>query len=144
MAYSRRLWLLVALAIVLGLVGADWLQAQARLNNITFEGSFNPPSIEANGKDTIVLTVYVKENGRPRVNTLLQAWLESGGGFFVPQWTYTDEEGRASFSYTPNAAGPYDLLEPTVIHIIDVNVGRILEVNKHFLIEAPVTTPLTN
>lgn len=143
MSATVRLWALIGIALLIALVGADWIQAQARLDNIVFEGTLDPPQVIANGTDSIVLTVRVTENGQPRANTTLQAWLETGGGFFVPQWTYTDEEGMATFTYTPNAAGPYDLLEPTVIHVIDINVANIFEVDKHFLIEVPVQTPLT-
>lgn len=143
MTSSGRLWVLAVLGILIAVVGVDWLQAQARLATIVIEGQLDPPQVIANGKDTIVLTVHVTENGQPRVNTLLQAWLESGGGYFIPQWVYTDEAGQAQFSYTPNAAGPYDLLEPTVIHLIDINVARLFEVDKHYLVEVPVQASLT-
>jgi len=143
MAHRGRLWALAVIGILIAVVGADWLQAQARLATIVIEGQLDPPQVVANGKDTIVLTVRVTENGQPRVNTLLQAWLESGGGYFIPQWVYTDAAGQAQFSYTPNAAGPYDLLEPTVIHLIDINVARLFEVDKHYLVEVPVQAPLT-
>ena len=87
MTYRGRLWALALFGILLAVVGVDWLQAQARLDNIVIEGQLDPPQVIANGKDTIVLTVRVTEDGRPRANTLLQAWLESGGGYFIPQWT---------------------------------------------------------
>ena len=77
MTSSGRLWVLAVLGILIAVVGVDWLQAQARLATIVIEGQLDPPQVIANGKDTIVLTVHVTENGQPRVNTLLQAWLES-------------------------------------------------------------------
>ena len=102
---------LVALAVVglfLAAIGGDWVQAQARLPNISITGQLDQPKVIADGKSSILLNVRVTENGQPRANALLQAWLESGGGLLIPEWIYTDEDGRAEYTYTPNAAGPYD------------------------------------
>ncbi len=130
-------------ALLLAAIGIDWAQARARLPNISIEGQLDQPKVVADGKSSIVLTVRVAENGQPRANVLLQAWLESGGGLLIPEWTYTDAEGQAEYTYTPNAAGPYDLQEPTIVHVIDINVGRLFEVDKHYRIEVPVEAPLS-
>ena len=63
--------------------------------------------------------------------------------FSSPEWNYTDEEGYAEYTYTPNAAGPYDLQEDTIAHVIDINVGRLFEVDKHYRIQIPIEAPLT-
>lgn len=138
-----RLLALAMIGLLLAAIGLDWLQAQARLHNISIEGQLDPPKVVADGKNSITLTVRVTENGMPRANSLLQAWLESGGGIFIPEWTYTDADGRAEYTYTPNAVGPYDMQEPTIIHVIDLNVARLFEVDKHYLIEVPVEAPLS-
>ena len=137
---------LVALAVVglfLAAIGGDWVQAQARLPNISITGQLDQPKVIADGKSSILLNVRVTENGQPRANALLQAWLESGGGLLIPEWIYTDEDGRAEYTYTPNAAGPYDLQEATIAHVIDIGLGRLFEVDKHYRVEIPVEAPLS-
>ena len=94
------------IGLLLAAIVVDYVQAQARLPNISIVGQFDQPKVIADGKSSIILTVRVTENGNPRADVLLQAWLESGGGLLIPEWTYTDADGRAEYTYTPNAAGP--------------------------------------
>ncbi|MGQ9682421.1 MAG: hypothetical protein ACUVX9_07790 [Anaerolineae bacterium] len=119
----------------------DWLQARFRLDDITIEGWLDPPEVTADGKDSTVLTVRVTERGQPRARVLLQSWLQSGNGLLIPEWVYTDESGIAQITYTPNPMTPYDIEQDTIIHLIDTHVGRIIEVDKHFIIEVPVKAP---
>ena len=138
-----RLLAMALIGLLLAAIVVDYVQAQARLPNISIVGQFDQPKVIADGKSSIILTVRVTENGNPRADVLLQAWLESGGGLFIPEWTYTDADGRAEYTYTPNAAGPYDLQEDTIAHVIDIGVGRLFEVDKHYRIQVPVEAPLT-
>ena len=135
---------MAAVGLLLAAIAVDYGQARARLPNISISGAFDQPKVIADGKSSITLTVRVTENDRPRANVLLQAWLETGGGLLIPEWNYTDDEGYAEYTYTPNAAGPYDLQEDTIAHVIDINVGRIFEVDKHYRIQIPVEAPLTS
>ena len=138
-----RLLVFAVVGLLVAAVAVDYVQAQARLPNITISGQFDQPKVIADGKSSIILTVRVTENGQPRADALLQAWLDSGGGLLIPEWNYTDEEGYAEYTYTPNAAGPYDLQEDTIAHVIDINVGRLFEVDKHYRIQIPIEAPLT-
>ena len=101
-----RLLVFAVVGLLVAAVAVDYVQAQARLPNITISGQFDQPKVIADGKSSIILTVRVTENGQPRADALLQAWLDSGGGLLIPEWNYTDEEGYAEYTYTPNAAGP--------------------------------------
>ena len=143
MSGRGRLLAFAIIGLLLAAIAVDYAQARARLPNISITGEFDQPKVIADGKSSIILTVRVTENGQPRTNALLQAWLESGGGLFIPEWNYTDENGFAEYTYTPNAAGPYDLQEDTIAHVIDIGVGRLFEVDKHYRIQIPVEAPLT-
>ncbi len=122
----------------------DWIQAHARLANISMDGQFDKPNVVADGKDSIVLTLRVTENGRPRTNDMLQAWLQPGNGLLIPEWSRTDARGEVQITYTPNPASAYDLHQKSVINVIDINIGRLLEVDKVFAIEVPVEPPSTS
>ena len=41
-----------------------------------------------------MLNVPVAENGRPRDDAPLQAWLECRGNLLMPKWNYTEADGR--------------------------------------------------
>ena len=43
----------------------------------------------------------------------------------------------------PTRPAPYDLQEDTIAHVIDINVGRLFEVDKHYRIQIPIEAPLT-
>ena len=65
----------------------------------------------------------------------------AGGGLLVPQWIYTDENGRAEIEYTPNPATPYDLEQGVLIHVLDTSIGRLIEVGKEVVVEVPLIAP---
>jgi len=78
------------LLLILALLAADFIQSLVRLNNVVIEGEFNKDKVVSDGEDSIILTVRVTENGQPRVNDTLQAWLQPGNGLMIPEWSYTD------------------------------------------------------
>jgi hypothetical protein len=131
---------LLVTALVVAILGMDWLVARSRLDNVSIEGQLDPPQVVADGKQDTVLTVRVTENGQPRKNDTLQSFLESGSGLLVPEWAFTDQDGVARFTFTPNPLTPYDERE-TVIHIVSISIGRLVEVDKHFVIEVLLKEP---
>ena len=62
----------------------------------------------------------------------------------IPEWSYTDENGEVQITFSPNPANPYDLKADSIINVIDINIGRWLEVDKRFSIEIPVEIPLSS
>ena len=139
-----RLAAVSLLLLMLALLAADFIQSLVRLNNVVIEGEFNKEKVVSDGEDSIVLTVRVTENGQPRVNDTLQAWLQPGNGLMIPEWAYTDENGEIEITFTPNPATAYDLKTDSIINVIDINIGRWLEVDKSFSIEVPVEIPLSS
>ena len=139
-----RLAAVSLLLLMLALLAADFVQSLVRLNNVVIEGEFNKEKVVSDGEDSIVLTVRVTENGQPRVNDTLQAWLQPGNGLMIPEWAYTDENGEIEITFTPNPATAYDLKTDSIINVIDINIGRWLEVDKSFSIEVPVEIPLSS
>ncbi len=139
-----RLAAAAVLLILFALLVVDWVQAQIRLANVSIEGQLDKAKVISDGEDSIVLTIRVTENGRPRVDDTLQAWLQPGNGLMIPEWSYTDENGEVQITFTPNPATPYDVEVDTVINVIDINIGRWLEVDKRFSIEVPVEAPLSS
>ena len=133
---------MAVVALTVLVFGADWMYSRARLGNFTIEGRLDPPTVVADGKQSTVLTVRVTENGRPRAGDLLQCYLEIGNGLFIPEWGYTDQNGELRITYTPNPLTPYDLETETMAHVIDINVGRLIEVDKHFTMKIPVEAPV--
>ena len=139
-----RLAAAAVLLILFALLVVDWVQAQIRLANVSIEGQLDKAKVISDGEDSIVLTIRVTENGQPRVDDTLQAWLQPGNGLMIPEWSYTDENGEVQITFTPNPATPYDVEMDTVINVIDINIGRWLEVDKRFSIEVPVEAPLSS
>ena len=139
-----RLAAAAVLLILFALLVVDWVQAQIRLANVSIEGQLDKAKVISDGEDSIVLTIRVTENGQPRVDDTLQAWLQPGNGLMIPEWSYTDENGEVQITFTPNPATPYDVGVDTVINVIDINIGRWLEVDKRFSIEVPVEAPLSS
>ena len=139
-----RLAAAAVLLILFALLVVDWVQAQIRLANVSIEGQLDKAKVISDGEDSIVLTIRVTENGQPRVDDTLQAWLQPGNGLMIPEWSYTDENGEVQITFTPNPATPYDVEVDTVINVIDINIGRWLEVDKRFSIEVPVEAPLSS
>lgn len=132
------------LLLILALLAADFIQSLVRLNNVVIEGEFNKEKVVSDGEDSIILTVRVTENGQPRVNDTLQAWLQPGNGLMIPEWSYTDENGEVEITFTPNPATAYDIKTDSIINVIDINIGRWLEVDKSFSIEVPVENPTSS
>ena len=89
---------MAVVGLLLAAITGGYAQAQARLPNISIAGRFDQPKAIADGKSSMVLNVRLTENGQPRADALLQACLESGGGLFIPEWTHTDEDGRAEMA----------------------------------------------
>ncbi len=136
-----RLLFFVTVALVLAVFLGDWALSRTRLSSIAIEAELDPPEVVADGKSYTTLTVRVTEDGRPRDQVLLQSFIAVGGGLLIPEWAYTDANGEARITYTPNPLSPYDLDEETVIEVIDTNVGRLVEVTKHYRIEVPLKVP---
>ena len=136
-----RLVVLIAAGLVGLILGFDVLLSHARLQTISIEAQITPSRVVADGKSSAIITVGVTEKGRPRAGDLLQVWLQSGGGIIRPEMVYTNDHGQAEIRYTPNPANPYDLVDRALIHVADISIGRLVEVDKHFVIELPVEAP---
>ena len=134
-------WILGIVALLLVPLGIDWMLATARLDDILIETTLDPPSVVADGKDSMVLTIRVTENGSPRVHDLVQSWLDVGSGLLVPQWVYTDENGVAEINFTPNAMTQYEVQDKAEIHVRDINIGRLIEVGKDIVVVVPLVVP---
>lgn len=119
----------------------DWTAARARLPQIGIDSSLNRPSVVADGKNSIVITLRVTEGNKPRANDLLQSWIEVGGGLLKPQWAYTDEDGVAKITFSPNPATPYDSQGKATIRVANVSVGRLIEVRKLVAVDIPLELP---
>jgi hypothetical protein len=133
-----RIWLLVGVLLVLVVFAADWAIARARLDSIAVEVVLDPPTVVADGKDSVTLAVRVTEGGKPRGGDLIQSWLDVGSGLLRPTFTYTDEDGKATIVFTPNAMTPYEVQDRAEIHLRDTSIGRLIEVGK----ETTVTVQL--
>jgi len=136
-----RPWFVGVVAFILVVCGADWVWASARLNDVVIDASLDKTSIVADGKDSVVLTIRVTENGEPRAGDLVQSWIDVGSGFLVPQWVYTDDNGVAHIKFTPNAMTQYEVQDRAEIHIRDINIGRLIEVGKDIVVVVPLAVP---
>ncbi|MHB1296174.1 MAG: Ig-like domain-containing protein [Anaerolineae bacterium] len=136
-----RMIFLGALVLVSGILARDWLASKARLDDISIEGYLDPPVVVADGKQSSVLTVQILQDGEPRVGDLVQSFLESGSGLLIPEWAYTDENGRVSLTYSPNPLTPYDLAQKTIIRVTDMSIGQLVEVGKDWSIEVGLEAP---
>ena len=136
-----RLWILAGLLLISTVLFVDWFRAESNLKNINISVSADPSTIIADGKNQSILTVHVTENGRPRVNDLMQSYLSSGSGLLIPQWAFTDQNGIARITYTPTPFSPYDPTNGVVIVVLDTNIGRIIEVDKEQIVEVKLQAP---
>jgi hypothetical protein len=136
-----RTILLVVVLVAAAILTGDWLVSRARLDEVTIDGYLNPPTVVADGKHSTVLTIQILEHGQPLVGELVQSFLESGSGLLIPEWAYTDENGRVFLTYSPNPLTPYDLAQQTVIRVTDVSIGRLVEVGKDWAIEVGLEAP---
>jgi hypothetical protein len=133
-----RFWLLGVAVLLVVPFAAEWMWARARVGDILMESSLDSPSVVADGKDSVVLTVRVTEEGKPRGGDLLQTWIDDGSGLFVPDWAYADGQGMAEFTFWPNPTTRYDSQDAAVLHIRDVSIGRLIEVGKDLTVTVPL------
>jgi len=136
-----RLWILGLLAVVVMVLAVDRMAAAVRLNNILIETSVDPPSVVADGISRTRITVRVTENGQPRAHDLLQIFLVAGSGRVLPGWVNTDNEGMAVIEFTPNQYSVYDPVDGAELKILDMNIGRLIEVGKSKVINIPLLKP---
>jgi hypothetical protein len=141
MSGRLHLWILAVVLVIMAIYGTDWVLAIARLDGILIETTLDPPTVVADGKSSITLTVRVTEQGQPRAHDLLQSWLDTGSGLLIPDWTYTDENGVAQITYSPNPLTQYDVQDKAEIHVRDISIGRLIEVGKDIVVEVPLVEP---
>jgi len=138
---SWKLWVLGVLALAGVILGVDYRLAVARLDSVVIATSIEPPQAVADGHSSVVITFRVTEDGDPRGNDLVQAWLGRGAGLLTPNWIVTDERGMARITYTPNPYSPYDPQDAAEIHISDTSIGRLVEVEKLHVARVPLIDP---
>jgi hypothetical protein len=136
-----RPWALGILGFIAVILAIDWAIATKRMTRIDFEVSLDPPEVVADGQSTTVVSVRVTEQGVPRANDLLQAWLATGSGRVLPTWMYTDEDGRATIELTPNRYTPYDPQDKLELSVVDINIGRLVEVGAQETVDIPLIKP---
>jgi hypothetical protein len=136
-----RGWLLSLLALAVVILVADWITSTARLNNFLVETTVNPPSVVADGLSKSQITIRITENGQPRVGDLVQIFLITGSGRILPGWANTDKEGMIVTEFTPNPYSPYDPVDGAEIKILDISIGRLVEVGKSKVINIPMLKP---
>jgi hypothetical protein len=129
------------MALIVAVLGADYALATAQLDDVVIETSLDPPRVAADGRNSVVITVRITQNGRPRANDLVQAWIGSGSGLLIPNWVITDEHGTARITYTPNPYSPYDPQEAAEIRMMDTSIGRLVEVSKRHTVRVPLLEP---
>jgi hypothetical protein len=128
-------------AVVAAILAVDWMAATVHLNDILIETSVDPPSVVADGISRTRITVRVTENGQPRAHDLLQIFLAAGAGRVLPGWTYTDKEGMAMIEFTPNQYSEYDPQSGAELEIVDISIGRLIEMGKRKVINIPMLKP---
>ena len=138
MLSKLRMWFLASVLLVLIVFGVDWAIASAQLDSIAIEVVLEPPTVVADGKDSVTLAVRVTEGGKPRRGDLIQSWLDVGSGLLTPTFTYTDEDGNATIVFTPNAMTPYEVQDRAEIHLRDISIGRLIEVGKDTVVTVPL------
>ena len=138
---SWQLW--VSGIVVLGLlvVGIDYKMATAKLDGIEIATTVDPPQVVADGRNQVLITLHVTEDGEPRADDLIQSWLGVGGGLLIPNWVVTDENGMAQITYTPNPYSPYDPQEFVEINVSDTSIGQIVEVDKREVVQVSLLDP---
>jgi hypothetical protein len=135
------LWGGVIVLAILTPFCVDWLLAQSRLPHVLVETNLDKPSVVADGQSKITITIQVSQDGKPRADDLVQAWIGEGSGLLRPQWVYTDEQGKAQMTFEPNALSPYDNQEQAVIQLANTSVGRLVEVRKETSVKIPLEKP---
>jgi hypothetical protein len=141
MLRNWRLLFMVVLGVVIAILAVDYAMASARLSGIVVETTLETPEVIADGKDSATFVVRITEDGQPRVGDLLQLWLIKGSGQLVPRWAFTDEQGMAEITFTPNPYNRYDPQDAVEIEIMDTSIGRLIEVGKRGRIAIPLVKP---
>lgn len=136
-----RSWLLVVLALLVVVLTGDWIKSIGRLRQIEIETIVAPPSVISDGLHKTSITIRITENGKPRVGDLVNIFLIVGSGRILPGWAYTDSEGMIVTEFTPNVYSPYDPIEGVKINILDISIGRFVEVGKSKIINIPLIKP---
>jgi hypothetical protein len=136
-----RRWVLIALAVLIAVLAVDRGMAQARLGHVQIAAPAEPATVVADGKNSTVVTVRVTEDGRPCAGHLLQAYLGSGAGLLTPGWVFTDQNGTAVITYTPNPYSVYDPQDFVLINVMDTSIGRIIEVDKRQEVRVTLQAP---
>lgn len=136
-----QMWVSGIVALGLLILGIDYKMATAKLDGIEIATSVDPPQVVADGRNQVIVTLHVTEDGKPRANDLVQSWLGRGGGLLIPSWVVTDQNGKAQITYTPNPYSPYDPQDFVEINISDTSIGRIIEVDKREVVQVALLGP---
>lgn len=130
MLKNARFWFILVVGVIGAILAVDWMIGTARVARVQMEISAFPDTVLADGKNQTILTIQVTENGQPRSNDLIQLWLDKGSGLVIPNWVFTDENGVAKVTFTPNPYSPYDPVDGAIISVMNTSIGRLVEVDK--------------
>lgn len=132
---------LTVLVAILAPFAIDWAAAQARIPNVQMEVRLEPGEVVADGKSQVTLFLRVSENGAPRKGDLIQSWIQVGGGLIRPEWVYTDENGEATITFHPNPLTQYDVQDRATIQVVNISMGKLIEVRKGIAVDVPLLPP---
>jgi hypothetical protein len=135
---QRWFWFLGAIVILAVPLLIDYALAQARVDQVHFDYTIDPPKVLADGKSAATITLRVTEYGQPRVHDLFQIWFESGGGMLTPDTAFTDAQGIITITFRPNPASPYTPSDFAQIAVMDASIGRLVEVRRQESIQIPL------
>lgn len=138
---QRWFWFLIAFLVVAIPLLVDYALANARIDQVRFDYTIEPPAVVADGKSSATITLRVTENGMPRVHDLFQIWFEVGGGLLTPDTAYTNEQGIITITYRPNPASPYTPSDFAQIAVMNASIGRLVEVRRQESIQIPLIEP---
>jgi hypothetical protein len=138
---QRWFWFLVVIGVLCIPLLADYALANARIDQVRFDYTIDPPEVVADGKSSATITLHVTENGEPRVHDMFQIWFEVGGGLLTPDTAFTDEQGVITITYRPNPASPYTPSDFAQIAVMDASIGRLVEVRRQESIQIPLVEP---
>jgi hypothetical protein len=136
-----RTWIIAFLCLVGTIMAADGLISKSKLDQIQIAATVDPPSVVADGLSRTSITIRITENGQPRVGDLVQVFLVTGSGRILPGWAYTDNQGMIVTEFTPNPYSIYDPVDGAELKILDISIGRIIEVGKSKLVSIPMLKP---
>jgi hypothetical protein len=141
MLKSARFWFILAVGVIAAVLMADWMIGVARLSRVNMDVRADPEVVVADGKNKTTIMIRVSENGHPRSNDLIQLWLKTGSGLIIPNWVFTNENGVAEVTYTPNPFSPYDPQDAVTISILNTSIGRLVEVDKEGQVQIKLQAP---